>query len=897
MAERTVVYRLQAEVARFQAGMAQASASTKKLAGDLTGMDKSSIRTRASLTQLGGTAGKIGLVAAAGLGAAVVTAANFDAKMSEIQAATGETAAGMDKLRAAALKAGADTAFSAGEAADGVTELAKAGVSTSDILSGGLTGALSLAAAGQIEVGEAAEYSAKAMSQFSLAGDQVPHVADLLAAAAGKAVGEVGDFGQALNQVGLVASTTGLSIEDTVGTLAAFSQAGLSGSDAGTAFKSMLQRLQNPLGKGAAAMEEFGINAYDTQGNFVGITEVAGQLQTQFEGVDQATRDAAFAQIFGSDAVRAATVLYREGATGIGDWIDQTDDAGFAAEQAAAKLDNLKGDLEALMGSLETALIGTGDGAQGPLRSLTQNATDAVNVYNKLPSSIQGATASALGLVAVTGGAAWFGSKVIQSVANTRFALQELGVTSGKTAGSLGKVAKTGGGILLVAGAVTMLGNALAKATGATIDSADLARDLEALAGGGGEDILSRITNDLDILGQTSGKITEPLKEVVTAFGLFGNTGKDNAADNIEQVDQQLASLVESGNAEQAATLIAQIAEASGKSTSELEDDFASYNTALRNAGLVTGLLTPVSAALTGVQKGLAGATNGVKTAAQNEAQALRDSVQAMQEKRAAALGAFDAETAYRQALVAARQAANKNTAGIQGNSEAALDNRSKLSALAGAWNDLTNKAQNTPGRLKAARNAFIQTATDMGVPRQAAEALARQLLEIPNKVSTDVTVNTGQAMSSISQVDRWLSILDGKRATTYIDTIRTGARTVPGLQMATGGAVSGPGTATSDSIPLWGSDGEFMMRAAAVDKYGANFMQDVNALRLAEGGMVQRYAQSGGSSQRVSFDRAQVDIRTPDGRVQTVELMARVADDRINAARRHDTDVMGRHG
>jgi TP901 family phage tail tape measure protein len=134
----------------------------------------------------------------------------FEKAMSAVQAATGATASSMGDLRAAALKAGADTQYSATEAAQGITEMAKAGVSAKDIMGGGLTGVLSLAAAGQLEVADAAGIASTAMTQFSLSGAQLPHVADLLAAGAGKAMGSVDDLGQALNQAGLLASSTGI---------------------------------------------------------------------------------------------------------------------------------------------------------------------------------------------------------------------------------------------------------------------------------------------------------------------------------------------------------------------------------------------------------------------------------------------------------------------------------------------------------------------------------------------------------------------------------------------------------------------------------------------------------------------------------------------------------------
>jgi hypothetical protein len=86
----------------------------------------------------------------------------------------------------------------------------------------------------------------------------------------------------ALNQAGLIASQTGLSIEDTTGTLAAFASAGLLGSDAGTSFKTMLQAVQAPSGKTKELMDDLGISAYDTAGNFIGITKFAGQLKSSW---------------------------------------------------------------------------------------------------------------------------------------------------------------------------------------------------------------------------------------------------------------------------------------------------------------------------------------------------------------------------------------------------------------------------------------------------------------------------------------------------------------------------------------------------------------------------------------------------------------------------------------
>ena len=146
-----------------------------------------------------------------------------------------------------------------------------------------------------------------------------------------------------MSQTGLVAAATGLTLEETTAGLAAFASAGLIGSDAGTSFKTMLQRLSAPSGEAAAKMKELGINAYDANGNFVGLEAVAGQLRSGMERLDPATRNAAMATIFGADAVRAANILYTEGADGIAKWTEEVTVQGAAAETAAALTNNLKG--------------------------------------------------------------------------------------------------------------------------------------------------------------------------------------------------------------------------------------------------------------------------------------------------------------------------------------------------------------------------------------------------------------------------------------------------------------------------------------------------------------------------------------------------------------------------
>ncbi|MFD5513862.1 phage tail tape measure protein, partial [Streptomyces sp. NPDC127051] len=175
-------------------------------------------------------AASLGLVAVFGL--AAVAAARFEKAMSEVRAVTNGNASDMKGLSKAALDAGAATVYSATQAANAEAELARAGVSTADIIGGALRGSLDLAASGQLELGESAIISSQAMNAFKLTGRDVGHIADVISAGAGKSATNVHDMGMAFRQAALLASQTGLSLEDTVGTLSLFAQNVLTGSDA-----------------------------------------------------------------------------------------------------------------------------------------------------------------------------------------------------------------------------------------------------------------------------------------------------------------------------------------------------------------------------------------------------------------------------------------------------------------------------------------------------------------------------------------------------------------------------------------------------------------------------------------------------------------------------------------
>lgn len=914
MADRSVVVKLRADIGDMKAKLAQVEKSVdgidkagrkteKGLGAALSAIDKNS----ASWNQLGTTVGRAGLVIGAGVAFAVKKFADFDKEMSAV-AATGQDAQkNLDGLRDSAIQAGAQTVFSASEAAAGIEELAKAGVSASDIMGGGLKGSLDLAAAGAISVGDAAGIASTAMTQFNLSGKDVPHIADLLAAGAGKAQGGVDELGMALKQGGLVAAQFGLSVEDTVGTLTAFASAGLLGSDAGTSFKQMLLKLANPSKQAAKTMEELGINTYDAGGNFVGITGLAGQLQDKLGGLSQAQRNAALSTIFGSDAIRAASILYDQGAAGIQGWIDKTNDSGYAAQVAAKRMDNLSGDLENLGGSLETVFIKSGSGANDVLRSLAQGATTLVNSLGSIPEP---ALRAGLGVAGVTAAVLLLGGGAMKAVTN---------IAAMRTALTTLKISAKGAG-LAAAGVGVALGLAgLAYAHFAKQAAEAKQRTDDFVTAMQGEtDAIAKNTRAVaakQLQDEGAFKAAKELGlsvETVTDAALGNATAMHIVQDRIDEVNKHSEDYRKSlrRDGPQSAKTWQHEADAAevlyqtvGKTSSAFKDATGKAQD-MRDAMADTGTQTGKTkdALLSQLD-----ALKDTAKSADDAEQSFSDLTNAMFSNADAAIQLSGSQLGFKQAILDATDAVDKNKKELKKgeratnasrtafdlNTQAGIDNKGALDKLATSAHayikkqtELDGSTKNATKITKNARDEFVRVATKMGLSKDAAGRLADEYGLIPKNVRTSVSAPGAdrskkqaealkKAIKNIppshrtdvlqvykesgynAALDRYRSIRD--KTVTVRTSYTFGPNMAGGMQMsagATGGLIDGPYQGpTADNVIMRVNPREYIQQVSAVDYYGVGVMDALNARKipktlfsksipgLAGGGQPQRFA------------------------------------------------------
>lgn len=322
------------------------------------------------------------LVGAGALAAGVASvkmAGDYEQGLNIFKSVSGATAQQMAMVAAKARELGQDASLpgvSARDAANAMTELSKAGLSVNDTLAAS-KGVMSLAKAGQIDVADAATIAAQALNAFKLKGSDAGKVADVLANGANASATDIRGLSLGLQQSAAVASQFGVSLEDTVTTLGLFANRGMQGSDAGTSLKTMLISLANPSKKAANLMHQLGINAYDASGKFVGMRQLAQNLQNGLKGLSEEQKQQALATIFGTDAFRAAAFLADSAGKSYDDMSKAVGRSGAAMDLAKAQNSGFNGALDNLKSTIETVATDFGQKLLPELTKIIKQLADS----------------------------------------------------------------------------------------------------------------------------------------------------------------------------------------------------------------------------------------------------------------------------------------------------------------------------------------------------------------------------------------------------------------------------------------------------------------------------------------------------------------------------------------
>jgi len=318
--------------------------------------------TTSKVQQLGrvatGAVFGVGLLGAAALDAA----GDYEKSLNVFQAVSSATSVEMKRAGTLAKELGADVRLpstSAADAAEAMTELARGGILVSDIFAAAKP-VLQLSAAAQIGNAQAADITAKALNTFGMQGREAIDVANLLAAASMKGA-KVTDLASGLQQAGADAHRLGVPLQDLVTSLTLFARRGVTGSDAGTSMKTMMQRLLPQSKDAAATMKRLGIDVFDAQGRFIGLRGTIKEYGDALRGKSQEEQAAALQTLFGSDASRAAGILLLGNVKAYDKLHAAVTRHGAAERVAKAQTKGYKGALDGFKSTVETLEITWGE--------------------------------------------------------------------------------------------------------------------------------------------------------------------------------------------------------------------------------------------------------------------------------------------------------------------------------------------------------------------------------------------------------------------------------------------------------------------------------------------------------------------------------------------------------
>lgn len=407
--------------------------------------------------------------------AGMKVATDFEKAMSEVRAITGATgdnvSGDFSRLRNEAIELGASTAFSAGEVANAMTEMAKAGWNTEQIIAG-MGGVLDAAAASGESLGSVSTIVADAITGFGMAAADSSRVADLLTQAANAGTIGVGDLGESFKYIAPVAQSMGLSIEDVTTAISAMSMAGIKGSQAGTSLRGVLTRMVKPTDAVAVAMEELGIVLTNQDGSFKSLDTIVAEMRTSFSGLSDEQK-----------TYYAAVLAGQEGMSGLLSLLNLTqeeydaiaasmDNAGGVAQKTAEVMqDNLQSKIEQLMGSLESLAIVLADNIIPSLTTFIEWLTGLIEKFTALDPAAQKTILVIAGIALAIGPVLSIIGKLTTGVGGVISIFEKFGGAAAKAAPpisssttALGGMAKTalsmvgaGAGIMLAATGLALL--------------------------------------------------------------------------------------------------------------------------------------------------------------------------------------------------------------------------------------------------------------------------------------------------------------------------------------------------------------------------------------------------------------------------------------------------------
>ena len=357
------------------------------------------------------TAGVVGLGTAA-----VKTAADFDSAMSKVAAVSGATGKDLDALRDKAREMGSKTKFSASEAAEAMNYMAMAGWKTEDMLSG-IEGVMNLAAASGEDLATTSDIVTDALTAFGLSAKDSGHFADILAAASSNANTNVSMMGETFKYCAPIAGALGFSAEDTAEAIGLMANAGIKGSQAGTALRTIMNNLSGDVKICGSSIGEVTVATTNADGSMRDLSDILADCRTAFAGLTESEKAQAAESLVGKNAMSGFLALMNAGEGDINKLSSAIDNCdGCAAGMAETMNDNLAGQLTILKSQLQELAISFGELLMPAIRTIVGWIQKFVDWLNSMDEGTRKAIVTIALVAAAIGPVLIIVGKVISAI-------------------------------------------------------------------------------------------------------------------------------------------------------------------------------------------------------------------------------------------------------------------------------------------------------------------------------------------------------------------------------------------------------------------------------------------------------------------------------------------------
>lgn len=386
------------------AAMAKARVETTGFTGGLNKISKSAITVGTSMSNIGSKmTSKVSVPVVAGLALATKAAVDFDSQIQQIGplltnggAVTAKFKAQLDEMSTASKNWSKTYGVSTTEINNGMAELVRRGYTTAQVL-GSMPAILNATKASGEDMGTVMNATASIVEQFGLKSSSTAAtlknttmVTDALTYAANATASGFGDMSDAMKYVGPVASSLGMSVQQTAAAIGVLSNRGIEGQKAGTGLRGILTSLVKPTAMAQGAFKKMGISTKELATDSHDLPQLINDISKGTEGWTRAEKNKALAQAFGKENQTAMNALVAAGSKSLQDLTDKTNAAGGATKKVADQMNNTSANnVKKLTASLQVLGIEIGEKLVPKLLPLVNDVTKAVDGFSDLDDSTQ----------------------------------------------------------------------------------------------------------------------------------------------------------------------------------------------------------------------------------------------------------------------------------------------------------------------------------------------------------------------------------------------------------------------------------------------------------------------------------------------------------------------------